>query len=210
MSLSIGETAPNFAASTTLGQIDFYEWAGEDWVILFSHPKDYTPVCTTELGELAKLAANFELRNAKIIALSVDDISLHEKWIKQINDSQNCELTFPIIGDTSGVIANLYGMIHQLENPHQTVRTVFFINPEKKIRATFCYPSEVGRYTLEMLRVLDALQLSHNYSVNTPVNWRDGDDVLIPHDMDENEILKKFPKGYQEVYPYLRITPQPE
>ncbi|MGL4622425.1 MAG: peroxiredoxin, partial [Chroococcidiopsis sp.] len=195
--------------SSSFGDIDFYEWAGNSWVVLFSHPADYTPVCTTELGEVAKLKPEFDKRNVKVIALSVDDAESHKGWIGDINETQSTTVDYPILADPDKKVSDLYGMIHPNANAKVTVRSVFVIDPDKKLRLTITYPPSTGRNFEEILRVIDSLQLTDNYSVATPVNWKDGDDVIVVPSMSTEEAKQKFPKGIQEVKPYLRVTPQP-
>jgi alkyl hydroperoxide reductase subunit AhpC len=210
MALHIGSTAPDFEQDTQEGKVKFHEWAGDSWVIFFSHPADYTPVCTTELGMVSKLRSEFDKRNAKTIALSVDPSDSHAGWIKDIEETQNIKIDYPIVADHDQKVSKLYDMIHDECDPKVTVRSVFFIDPNKKIRAMMTYPPSAGRNFHEVLRVLDSLQLTDNYQVATPVDWKDGDDVVIvPSIKDENELKEKFPKGYKELKPYLRITPQP-
>ena len=210
MSLKLGTTAPDFAAETTEGKIRFHDWAGDDWVIFFSHPADFTPVCTTELGLVARLKDKFDKRNAKALAISVDPLDSHLGWIKDIEATQNVKMNFPIVADPDQKVAKLYEMIHPEADAKLTVRSVFFIDPNKKIRATITYPPATGRNFEEILRVLDGLQLTDSYQVATPGNWKDGDDVVIvPSIKDPAEIEKKFPKGHKELRPYLRMTPQP-
>lgn len=209
-SLQLGDIAPDFEQESTEGKIKFHEWAGKNWVILFSHPKDYTPVCTTELGTVAKLKAEFDKRNVKAIGLSVDPLQDHKGWTKDIEETQNCKLNFPLIADGNKTVSNLYGMIHPNASDTFTVRSVFVIDPNKKIRLMITYPASTGRNFEEILRVIDSLQLTDSYKVATPANWKQGDDVIIvPALKDEAEIQKLFPKGYKAVKPYLRITPQP-
>lgn len=210
MSLKLGTTAPDFQAETTEGKIKFHEWAGKDWVIFFSHPADYTPVCTTELGLVAKLKDKFKKRHAKVLAISVDPLDSHMGWIKDIEETQGVKMNYPIVADPDKKVASLYGLIHPEADPKLTVRSVFFIDPNKKVRATITYPPATGRNFEEILRVLDGLQLTDDYQVATPGNWKDGDDVVIvPSLTDPEEIKKKFPKGHKELRPYLRMTPQP-
>ena len=210
MSLRINDTAPNFTAQTTKGPVDFHEWIGDSWGILFSHPKDFTPVCTTELGAVSKLKAEFEKRNAKPIAVSVDDVGSHKGWIGDIEETQHTKMNFPILADPDRKVANLYGMIHPQANDTLTVRSVFFIDPKKKVRAMITYPASTGRNFAEILRVLDSLQLTDNHQVATPADWKQGDDcVIVPSLTDPEELKKKFPKGYKALKPYLRMTPQP-
>ncbi|WP_068471110.1 peroxiredoxin [Parachlamydia sp. C2] len=209
-SLHLGDIAPDFVADTTEGKFDFHEWLGNSWCVFFSHPKDFTPVCTTELGMAARLKTEFDKRNAKLIALSVESVSSHKEWIKDINEIQRTNLNFPIIGDENSYIAHLYGMIHPRANDTFTVRTVFIIDPNKKIRMMMTYPAATGRNFDEILRVLDAIQLTDQYSVATPANWNQGQDcVILPSITDAATLTKLFPKGYREVKPYLRFTPQP-
>jgi alkyl hydroperoxide reductase subunit AhpC len=210
MSIQLGTIAPDFTQDSTHGPIHFHEWLAGSWAILFSHPKDFTPVCTTELGAVAKLKPEFDKRNVKAIALSVDDVASHERWIADIEETQGTKLNYPILGDPDRKVANLYGMIHPAANDTLTVRSVFIIDPNKKVRLTLTYPASTGRNFDEILRVVDSLQLTDAHSVATPANWRDGDDVIIvPSLQDPAVIAQKFPKGYQAVRPYLRITPQP-
>ena len=210
MSLKLGTTAPDFEAETTEGKIRFHDWAGDDWVIFFSHPADFTPVCTTELGLVARLKDKFDKRNAKALAISVDPLDSHLGWIKDIEATQNVKMNFPIVAAPDQKVAKLYEMIHPEADAKLTVRSVFFIDPNKKIRATITYPPATGRNFEEILRVLDGLQLTDSYQVATPGNWKDGDDVVIvPSIKDPAEIEKKFPKGHKELRPYLRMTPQP-
>ncbi|MGK7905896.1 MAG: peroxiredoxin [Synechococcus sp.] len=209
MSLQLGDTAPNFTQKSTSGDISFYDWAGDSWVVFFSHPADFTPVCTTELGEVAKLKSAFAERNAKVIALSVDGVESHNGWIGDIDETQSCSVNYPIIADEDKSVANLYGMIHPNANAKVTVRTVFVIDPNKKVRLTITYPPSTGRNFGEILRVLDSLQLTDNYSVATPVNWQDGEDVVVSPAISTTDAQVKFPKGVTEVKPYLRMTPQP-
>jgi len=210
MSLQLGTTAPDFEADTTEGAIRFHEWGGDNWVIFFSHPADFTPVCTTELGLAAKLKDQLAQRGAKALAISVDSVESHKDWIKDIEDTQDVRMNFPIVADPDQKVANLYNMIHPEADAKVTVRSVFFIDPNKKVRATITYPPATGRNFDEVLRVLDGLQLTDGYQVATPGNWKDGDDVVIvPSITDPKEIAEKFPKGHTELRPYLRITPQP-
>lgn len=209
MALQLGDTAPNFTQSSSEGEINFYDWAGDSWVVFFSHPADYTPVCTTELGEVAKLKSEFAKRGAKVIALSVDDADSHKGWIGDINETQKTTVNYPIIADVDKKVSDLYGMIHPNANAKVTVRTVFVIDPNKKLRLTITYPPSTGRNFDEILRVIDSLQLTDNYSVATPVNWQEGEDVVVAPTIPTEEAKKKFPKGVTEVKPYLRMTPQP-
>jgi thioredoxin-dependent peroxiredoxin len=210
MTLRLGDTAPDFEQDSTIGRIKFHEWAGNSWVVLFSHPADFTPVCTTELGLTAKLKSEFDKRNVKAIALSVDTSAQHKEWIKDIEETQNTVVGFPIIADTDKKVSELYDMIHPGESATATVRSLFVIDPNKKLRLMITYPMSCGRNFDEVLRVIDALQLSDSHSVATPGNWKQGDDVIIPPSIQDPEVIKqKFPKGYTAPRPYLRITPQP-
>lgn len=209
MSLRLGDVAPNFTAETTTGIIDFHEFIGNNWVVLFSHPADFTPVCTTELGYTAKLKDEFTKRNAKAIALSVDSLESHISWLKDIEDTQHVVMNFPIIADPEKKVATLYEMMHPNESEKFTVRSVFVIAPDKKIKLTITYPASTGRNFNEILRVLDSLQLTANYSVATPVNWKEGDDVVIAPAISDEDAKVKFPKGFTTIKPYLRMTPQP-
>ncbi|WP_187261271.1 peroxiredoxin [Pontibacter beigongshangensis] len=209
MTLQLGDVAPDFTAETTMGTIDFHEWLGGSWGIIFSHPADFTPVCTTELGATAKLKSEFEKRDVKVVALSVDPLDSHHEWIKDINETQNTEVNFPIIADPDQQVAQLYGMIHPNANDKLTVRSVYVIGPDKKIKLTITYPASTGRNFNELLRVIDSLQLTANYSVATPANWQHGEDVVIAPAIRNEDIPAKFPKGHKEVKPYLRTTPQP-
>ena len=209
MSLRLGDETPNFTAETTEGPINFHEWIGDKWAVLFSHPKDFTPVCTTELGSVAKLKDEFDKRNVKVIAVSVDPVSSHKEWIKDINDTQKTTVNYPIIGDGDHKVATLYDMIHPNANSSETVRSVFVIGPDKKVKLMITYPASTGRDFNELLRVIDSLQLTAKYSVATPANWRDGDDCIVSLSVPDDEIPKRFPKGAVKVRPYLRITPQP-
>ena len=209
MPIRLGETAPNFDAETTEGPINFYDWAGDGWVVLYSHPSDYTPVCTTELGMTAKLKTDFERRNAKVIALSVDDLESHHGWVKDIEETQGCTMNFPIIADPDRRVAVAYDMIHPAADAKFTVRSVFIIDPSKKVRLTLTYPPATGRNFQEILRVLDSLQLTDNYSVATPVDWKDGEDVVVSPGIATEDIPDRFPKGHKVIKPYLRTTPQP-
>lgn len=210
MALLLGDTAPDFKAETTEGSISFHEWAGEDWVVFFSHPADFTPVCTTEIGYTAKLKDKLAERGAKAIVISVDSLEDHKAWIKDVEETQNTQVEFPLIADPDQTVAKLYGMIHPNANAKVTVRAVYIIDPAKKIRASIIYPPSAGRNFDEILRVIDSMQLTDNYKVATPVNWQDGEDVIIvPSITDPEEIKKLFPKGHTEIKPYLRTTPQP-
>ena len=210
MSLLIGDTAPDFEADTTLGRINFHDWAGDDWVVFFSHPSDFTPVCTTELGYTAKLKDEFAKRSAKALVISVDSVEDHKAWVKDIEETQGANVQFPIIADTERKVATLYNMIHPNADPKLTVRAVYVIDPKKKIRASIVYPPSAGRNFDEVLRLIDSLQLTDGFKVATPVNWVDGEDVIIvPSVTDPDEIKRLFPKGHTVVKPYLRYTPQP-
>ena len=207
--LRLGDIAPDFEAETSQGKINFHEWLGDSWGILFSHPADFTPVCTTELGTVANYYPEFEKRNVKVIALSVDGVDSHMEWIKDINETQNTTVNFPIIADEDKHIAELYDMIHPNASESLTVRSVFIVAPDKKIKLTLTYPASTGRNFDELLRVIDSLQLTANYSVATPANWKDGDKVVISTSVKDEDIAAKFPKGYDRIKPYLRMTPQP-
>lgn len=211
MSLRLGDIAPNFQQASSEGEIDFYQFLGDSWGVLFSHPADYTPVCTTELGFTAKLKDEFEKRGVKAIALSVDDVESHHGWIKDINETQNTTVNFPIIADQERKVSELYGFIHPNASETLTVRSLVIIDPTKKVRLIITYPASTGRNFHEILRVIDSLQLTDHHKVATPANWQQGDDVVIvPSLKDEAEIAQRFPKGYKAVTPYLRLTPQPE
>ena len=208
--LRLGDTAPDFTQDSTAGPIRFHEWAGNSWVVLFSHPADFTPVCTTELGMTAKLKDDFAKRNVKAIAVSVDPLDSHQGWVNDINETQNCSVQFPILADPDKKVATLYDMIHPNSLANATVRSVFIIDPKKTIRATITYPASTGRNFDEILRVIDSLQLTDSHKVATPVNWKPGDDVVIaPSITDPKELAERFPKGYRALRPYLRLTPQP-
>jgi alkyl hydroperoxide reductase subunit AhpC len=209
MSLRLGDIAPNFKAQTSIGDIDFYEYLGDGWGVLFSHPADYTPVCTTELGKTASLQGEFEKRNVKVLALSVDGLDRHAGWIKDINETQNVNVGFPIIADQDKSIANAYGMIHPNASETFTVRSLFVIGPDKKVKLMITYPASTGRNFVEVLRVIDSLQLTANYSVATPADWKEGEDVIVVPAVSTEDAIKKFPKGVNVVKPYLRYTPQP-
>lgn len=209
MALRLGDTAPNFTAKTSVGTIDFHEFLGDSWGILFSHPADFTPVCTTELGTTAKLTNEFIARNTKVLALSVDGVDSHHEWIKDINETQHTEVNFPIIADEDRSIAELYDMIHPNASATLTVRSLFIIAPDKTIKLMITYPASTGRNFQEILRVLDSLQLTANYSVATPADWKYGEDVVVVPAIKTEDITAKFPKGFTEVKPYLRLTPQP-
>jgi thioredoxin-dependent peroxiredoxin len=210
MSLKLGDTVPNFTQASTEGDINFYEWAGDSWVVLFSHPADYTPVCTTELGEVARLKPEFDQRNAKVIALSIDDVDSHNGWVGDIEETQGHGVNYPILADADKKVSDLYDMIHPNANAKVTVRTVFVIDPDKKLRLTITYPPSTGRNFEEIIRVIDSLQLTDKYSVATPVNWKSGDDVVVAPTIPTPEAREKFPKGVTEIKPYLRMTPQPD
>lgn len=209
MSLRLGDIAPDFTAETTEGTINFHEWLGDKWGVLFSHPADFTPVCTTELGVTSKLKGEFEKRNVKVLAVSVDPLDSHKQWINDINETQNCNVNFPIIADADKTVANLYDMIHPNANETFTVRSVFVIGPDKKVKLTLTYPASTGRNFLEILRVIDSLQLTANYSVATPANWQEGEDVVVVPSIKTEDIPARFPKGHTVIKPYLRTTPQP-
>lgn len=209
MSLRLGDIAPNFQAKTSAGEIDFYEFLGNSWGVLFSHPADYTPVCTTELGKTALLKEEFAKRNVKVLAVSVDPLDKHLGWIKDINETQHCSVEFPIIADEDRTVANLYGMIHPNASETFTVRSLFVIGPDKKIKLTLTYPASTGRNFHEVLRVIDSLQLTANHSVATPADWKHGEDVIVVPAVSTDDAIKKFPKGVKVVKPYLRYTPQP-
>jgi thioredoxin-dependent peroxiredoxin len=209
MSLRIGDDAPNFTAQTTEGEIDLHQWLGNSWGLLYSHPADYTPVCTTELGRTAQLSDEFAKRGVKVLAVSVDDLPSHFGWIQDINETQNCTVDFPIIADTDRKVATLYNMIHPNASSSATVRSVYFIGPDKKIKAIITYPASTGRNFYEILRVIDSLQLTAGYSVATPADWQAGQDVIIAPAIKQEEVAAKFPKGHRIIKPYLRYTPQP-
>lgn len=209
MGLHLGDIAPNFQAETTEGFIDFHEWIGDNWVILFSHPADFTPVCTTELGATSRLQPEFSKRNVKTIAISVDSLDSHKKWIPDIEETQNTKMNFPIIADPEKKVSVLYDMIHPNASLTHTVRSVFIIGPDKKIKLTLTYPASTGRNFNELLRVIDSLQLSSEYSLATPADWEYGDDCIIALSVNNDEAKQNFPKGFTEVKPYLRLTPQP-
>ena len=209
MSIQLGDTAPDFTADSTEGPIHFYEWAGDSWIVLFSHPKDYTPVCTTELGTVAKLKVEWDKRNVKVIGLSVDPLKDHEGWSKDIEETQGTALNFPLIADHDRNVSNLYGMIHPNADNTFTVRSVFIIGPDKKVKLLLTYPASTGRNFQEILRVIDSLQLTATHKVATPSDWKQGDDCIIVPAVSNEEADKLFPKGYKIVKPYLRMTPQP-
>lgn len=210
MSLLLGDTAPDFEADTTEGRIKFHDWIGDDWVVFFSHPADFTPVCTTELGYTAKLKDELAKRDAKAIVVSVDSVEDHKAWIKDIEETQSCSVDFPIIADPDKKVATLYNMIHPNADAKVTVRAVYVIDPNKKIRASIIYPPSAGRNFDEILRLIDSLQLTDGYKVATPVNWQAGEDVIIVPSVSNEDADKLFPKGYKQIKPYLRITPQPD
>jgi thioredoxin-dependent peroxiredoxin len=209
MALRLGDEAPNFTAETTEGTINFYDYLGDSWGILFSHPKDFTPVCTTELGAVAKLKPEFDKRNVKVLGLSVDELGNHKGWADDIEETQGAKLNFPLISDTDRKVSDLYDMIHPNANDTLTVRSVFIIGADKKVKLIITYPASTGRNFDEILRVIDSLQLTANYSVATPVNWKDGEDVIIAGAVSDEDAKAKFPKGWKAPKPYLRITPQP-
>ncbi len=209
MAIRLGDEAPNFTAQTTEGEINFHEWLGNSWGVLFSHPADYTPVCTTELGTVAKMNDDFAQRNVKVLAVSVDPIDSHHGWVKDINETQQTTVNYPIIADPERTVANLYDMIHPNANDTLTVRSVFIISPDKKVKLTLTYPASTGRNFDEILRVIDSLQLTANHQVATPANWADGDDCIIVPAVPDSDVPAKFPKGSTTVKPYLRYTPQP-
>jgi thioredoxin-dependent peroxiredoxin len=218
MSLHIGDTAPDFTAETTEGKINFHEWIGNGWAVLFSHPKDFTPVCTTELGYMAGLKSEFDKRNTKIIGLSIDPVTDHNKWLKDIEETQGHKVNYPLIGDDNLKVAKLYDMIHPNASgtakdrkavDNATVRSVFLIGPDKQIKVMFTYPMSTGRNFQEVLRVLDSIQLTAKHTVATPVNWKPGEDVIIPPSVSDEDAKKKYPSGWKALKPYLRIVPQP-
>jgi alkyl hydroperoxide reductase subunit AhpC len=209
MALRLGDVAPNFKAQTTAGEIDFYEYLGNGWGILFSHPADYTPVCTTELGKTAFLQNEFAKRNVKVLAVSVDPLDKHKGWVNDINETQNVKVDFPLIADNDRKVADLYDMIHPNASATATVRSLFVIGPDKQVKLIITYPASTGRNFNEVLRVVDSLQLTSNYSVSTPADWNQGEDVIVGTAISTEDAKKKFPKGVKEVKPYLRYTPQP-
>ena len=209
MAIRLGDEAPDFSAETTAGPINFHEWLGDSWGVLFSHPADFTPVCTTELGVVANIEEEFKKRGVKIIALSVNSVDDHEGWINDINETQNANLAFPMIADPDRKVSELYDMIHPNALDNMTVRSVFVIGPDKKVKLTLTYPASTGRNFDEILRVIDSLQLTANYSVATPANWQDGDDCIVVPALSDEEATEKFPQGFTSVKPYLRVTPQP-
>lgn len=210
MSIRLGDTAPNFQAATSIGEIDFYAYLGDSWGVLFSHPADYTPVCTTELGRTAQLKYEFERRNVKVLAVSVDGLERHRGWISDINETQHTSVDFPIIADENRVVSGLYDMIHPNASETLTVRSLFIIGPDKKVKLIITYPASTGRNFVEVLRVIDSLQLTAQYSVATPADWKEGDDVIVANSLSTEEALQRFEKGVQVIKPYLRYTPQPD
>lgn len=209
MTIRLGDEAPDFTAETTEGKINLYDYLGDSWGVLFSHPKDFTPVCTTELGAVAKLKPEFDKRNTKILAVSVDPVESHEKWLGDIEDVTGARVNYPIIGDPDRTVSDLYGMIHPSANDTLTVRSVFVIGRDKKVKLMITYPASTGRNFEEILRVIDSLQLTAQYSVATPADWQDGEDVIITAAVSDEEAKEKFPKGFEAKKPYLRVTPQP-
>ncbi|MCS6777373.1 MAG: peroxiredoxin [Chloroherpetonaceae bacterium] len=209
MAIQLGDVAPDFVQETTEGPIHFHEWIGDSWVVLFSHPKDFTPVCTTELGAVARLKPEFDKRNVKVIGLSVDPVEDHRGWAKDIEETQGVALNFPLIADADRKVATLYGMIHPNADDTFTVRSVFIIGPDKKVKLMLTYPASTGRNFAEILRVIDSLQLTANYKVATPADWKDGEDCIVLPSLSNEEADKLFPKGYRALKPYLRLTPQP-
>jgi alkyl hydroperoxide reductase subunit AhpC len=209
MALRLGDEAPNFTAETTEGTVKFHEWLGSGWGILFSHPKDFTPVCTTELGYMARVKGEFDKRGVKVIAISVDPLDSHKGWTKDINETQHCTVSYPLIADPEKKVAMLYDMIHPNAADNMTVRSVFVIGPDKKVKLMLTYPASCGRNFDELLRVVDSLQLTAKYKVATPVNWKDGQDCIIVPSVKDDEAKTLFPKGFKSVKPYLRFTPQP-
>ncbi len=209
MALHLGDDAPNFKALTTVGEIDFYEYLGESWGVLFSHPADFTPVCTTELGRTALLKEEFTKRNVKVLAVSVDPIDKHKEWVNDINETQHCSVDFPIIADEDRTVASLYDMIHPNASATFTVRSLFIIGPDKKLKLYITYPASTGRNFVEVLRVIDSLQLTAKHSVATPADWKHGEDVIVVPAVSTEDAIKKFPKGVKVVKPYLRYTPEP-
>jgi alkyl hydroperoxide reductase subunit AhpC len=210
VSIRLGDTAPDFTAETTQGPIKFHEWMGNGWAVLFSHPKDFTPVCTTELGEVARLKPEFEKRNVKVVGLSVDPLGSHKEWSRDIAETQGQEVNFPLIADADRKVSDLFDMVHPNANDTLTVRSVFVVGPDKKVKLTITYPASTGRNFEEILRVIDSLQLTAKYSVATPVNWRHGEDVIIASSLSDEDAKKKFPDGWNAPKPYLRIVPQPK
>jgi len=210
MAIQLGDTAPDFTAETTEGQISLHEYLGDGWGLLFSHPADFTPVCTTELGDFARRKDEFTKRNTKLIGVSVDPVESHRRWSDDIAETQGQGLNYPLVGDEDRAVADLYGMIHPKAIETATVRTVFVIGPDKKVKLTLTYPANVGRNVDEILRVIDALQLSGAHAVSTPVNWKDGDEVIVSPALSDDEARSRFPKGFRTLKPYLRLTPQPD
>ncbi|MGH9092057.1 MAG: peroxiredoxin [Acidimicrobiales bacterium] len=210
MTIQLGDTAPDFTAETTEGHLSLHEYLGDSWGVLFSHPADFTPVCTTELGDFARRQDQFSQRDARLIGVSVDSVESHRGWSKDIAETQGQGLNYPLVGDEDRTVANLYGMIHPNAIETATVRTVFIIGPDKKVKLTLTYPANVGRNIDEILRALDALRLSSEYSVSTPVNWTNGDDVIISPALSDEDATARFPKGFTTLKPYLRLTPQPD
>jgi alkyl hydroperoxide reductase subunit AhpC len=210
MAIRIGDQAPDFTAETTEGKVNLYEYLGDSWGVLFSHPKDFTPVCTTELGTVARLKPEFDKRNTKVIGLSVDPVDSHQRWAGDIEETQGSKLNYPLIGDEDHKVADLYDMIHPNANDTLTVRSVFVIGPDKKVKLTLTYPASTGRNFDELLRVIDSLQLTSGYSVATPADWKQGEDVIISPAISNEDAKAKFPKGFKELKPYLRLTPQPD
>lgn len=209
MAIRLGDTAPDFTAQSTAGEIKFHEWLGNSWGVLFSHPKDFTPVCTTELGRVAKLKSEFDKRNVKVIGLSVDPVDDHDQWAKDIEETQGAALNFPLIADADRKVSDLYDMIHPNADNTLTVRSVFVIGPDKKVKLTLTYPASTGRNFDELLRVIDSLQLTADHQVATPVDWKDGEDVIVVPALSDEQAKEKFPKGFRAIKPYLRVTPQP-
>ena len=210
MSLHLGDKVPNFKAQTTIGEIDLYEYLGDSWGVLFSHPADYTPVCTTELGRTAQLKEEFAKRNVKVLAVSVDPLDKHKGWVNDINETQNCNVEFPIIADEDRKVATLYDMIHPNASATATVRSLYIIGPDKTLKLYITYPASTGRNFFEVLRVIDSLQLTANHSVATPADWKNGEDVIVVPSISTEDAIKKFPKGVRVVKPYLRYTPEPD
>jgi alkyl hydroperoxide reductase subunit AhpC len=210
MAIRLGDTAPDFTAETTEGTIEFHKYLGDSWGVLFSHPKDYTPVCTTELGRVANLKSEFDKRNVKVLALSVDPLDSHKGWVKDINETQGCTVNYPIIADPDKKVAEMYDMIHPNALNNLTVRSVFIVGPDKKVKLTLTYPASTGRNFAEILRVIDSLQLTANYQVATPVDWKHGNDCVVVPAIKTEDIPAKFPKGHKVIKPYLRTTPQPD
>lgn len=209
MAVRLGDEAPDFTADTTEGTLSFHEWLGDSWGVLFSHPKDFTPVCTTELGYVAKIKPEFDKRNVKVVGLSVDPLTNHDQWVDDIEETQGARLNFPLIGDADKKVSDLYDMIHPAASDTTTVRSVFVIGPDKKVKLTLTYPASTGRNFDEILRVIDSLQLTAGYQVATPANWKEGEDVIIVPAVSDEDAKAKFPKGWKALKPYLRLTPQP-